>query len=641
MERVELLAPARDLECGIAAINCGADAVYIGAERFGARARAGNRLADIERLIDHAHTFWAKVYVTVNTLLHDQELDQAAALIRDLHPMGADGVVIQDVGLLECDLPPIPLIASTQMHNDSPERVAFLDKVGFKRAILARELTIDQIKEVRSQTSLELECFVHGALCVCYSGQCYLSYALGGRSGNRGQCAQPCRRRYSLVDGGGRTVVADRYLLSVKDLGLWDHLEDLLDAGVRSFKIEGRLKDKAYVANVVGFYRQRLDEILGRRGWTRGSSGRSELDFVPDLDQTFNRGYTSYFLHGRGEGVGSIDTPKMVGQCLGRVVSVDARSFALDARISLANGDGLCFFDEHNDLRGTLVNGQHGQAVTPDRMEGIQVGTVVYRNHSHAFLTRLMKTRSCRRISVRLSLQETPEGLSLAGIDEDGNTAAAAIACPKTPAANPAATEATVRRQLVKTGCTPFACSTIELAWSCVWSLPVSLLNGLRREVLAELTRVRAMNRPTEERRIVANEAPYPAKELSYLGNVLNQKAAAFYRRHGVTQIEPAAESGLDMRGRKVMTTRYCVRHEVGLCPRQGGKGPVQGPLYLLDEDGHRLELRCDCAACQMEIRLVPSSRVGGGRLCLRIEQGPRREDGGPCHGAGTTRGPQ
>jgi len=609
MERVELLAPARDLECGIAAIDCGADAVYIGAERFGARAKAGNSLADIERLIGYAHTFWAKVYVTVNTLLYDRELDQAVRLIHDLHRMGADGVVIQDVGLLECNLPPIPLIASTQMHNDAPDRVAFLEKVGFKRAILARELTIDQIREVRRQTSLELECFVHGALCVCYSGQCYLSYALGGRSGNRGECAQPCRRRYSLVDGGGRTVVTDRYLLSIKDLGLWDHLEELLDAGVRSFKIEGRLKDKAYVANVVGFYRRRLDEILGRKGWTASSSGRSELDFVPDLDQTFNRGYTTYFLHGRGEMMGSIDTPKMVGQRLGKVVSVDARSFTLDAQVLLTNGDGLCFFDEHNDLRGTLVNGQHGRVVTPDRMDGIQVGTIVYRNHCHAFLQRLTKTRSCRRIAVRLSLNEAPEGLSLVGVDEDGNTAAATIACVKTPALSPATTEATVRRQLAKMGRTPFACSTVELAWSRVFLLPVSVLNGLRRDVLAELVKVRAGNQPVEVRQIVPSEATYPAQQLSYLGNVLNRKAAAFYRRHGVTQIEPAAESGLDMRGRKVMTTRYCLGHQLGLCPRQGGNSPLQEPLYLLDDDGRRLELRFDCAACQMEICLVPSGK--------------------------------
>jgi len=602
MERIELLAPAKDLDCGITAINCGADAVYIGAERFGARAKAGNPLDAIERLIGHAHSFWAKVYVAINTLLYDRELDQAAGLIHRLHRMGADGIIIQDVGLLECDLPPIPLIASTQMHNDCPDKVAFLQKAGFKRAILARELAIDQIRDIRQRTAIELECFVHGALCVCYSGQCYLSYTLGGRSGNRGECAQPCRRRYSLIDDRGDPIVKDCYLLSLKDLNLSGHLDELLDAGVRSFKIEGRLKDKPYVANVVGFYRRRLDEILSSRGWSRSSSGRSQLDFVPDLDKTFNRGYTSYFLHGRDESVGSIDTPKMVGRPLGRVVAVKGRSFTLDARVTLDSGDGLSFFDEHNELCGTLVNGVDGPVVFPDKMDGIRIGTMIYRNRSHAFLRQLVNTRTTRKIAVRLSLNETPDGFSMAGVDEDGNAATATIAIDKTPARNPDTSGATVRRQLAKTGHTPFACIGVDLAWSRAYFLPVAVLNGLRRDLLAKLEIVSAENRPREERRIVPNDVPYPVRHLSYLGNVLNQRAAAFYHRHGVTQIEPAAESGLDMRGRKVMTTQYCLRHQLGLCSKQGGTGHLQEPLCLVDEAGHRYEVRFDCSACRMEI---------------------------------------
>lgn len=602
MERVELLAPAKDLECGFAAIDCGADAVYIGAERFGARAKAGNPISDIEKLIGYAHTFWAKVFVTINTLLHDHELDQAARLIHDLYHMGADGIIIQDVGLLECDLPPIHLIASTQMHNDTPEKIVFLEKVGFERVILARELTIQQIVEIRQRTAIELECFVHGALCVCHSGQCYLSYALGGRSGNRGECAQPCRRQYSLVDGEGRTIVQDRYLLSIRDLNLSDCLEELLDAGVRSFKIEGRLKDKAYVANGVGFYRLMLDEILARRGWLKSSSGKSLLDFAPDPNKTFNRGYTSYALHGRDKAIGSIDTPKMVGEQLGRVVSVDQRSFTLDTQVRLEGGDGVCFFDEHHELRGTLVNTMDGQAIGPAAMHGIRVGSVIHRNHAHAFIRQLLKTKSRRTIAVTLSLGETPDGFSLTGVDEDGNAAAVALTWEKKTARNPAAAEGMVRRQLAKTGDTLFLCTHVELAWSRACFLPVSVVNGLRRDLLVKLVKARTATRPVTARRIAPNDSPYPIQELSYLGNALNGKAVAFYQRHGVTEIEPAAESGLDMRGRRVMTTWYCLRHQLGMCPKLGAAGHFREPLYLVDEEGHRFELRFDCAACRMEI---------------------------------------
>ena len=310
MTPVELLAPARDLECGIAAIDCGADAVYIGAPRFGARSAAGNAPEDIAALVRHAHKFWARVYVTLNTLLLDDELEPARRLAWQLHEIGVDGLIIQDAGLLECDLPPMPLIASTQMHNHTPERVAFLEHAGFRRAILARELTLDEIRAIRAAApAIELECFVHGALCVCFSGQCLLSYALGGRSGNRGQCAQPCRRAYTLVDAEGRTLASDSHLLSLHDLNLSDRLPDLLAAGVTSFKIEGRLKDRTYVANVVAFYRERLDEAMrAATGFERSSSGTSSPGFEPDLAKTFNRGFTTYFLDGRAEAVGSPET---------------------------------------------------------------------------------------------------------------------------------------------------------------------------------------------------------------------------------------------------------------------------------------------------------------------------------------------
>ncbi len=609
MTAIELLAPARDLACGLTAIGCGADAVYIGAERFGARAKAGNPLTDIEALTRHAHTYWAKVYVTVNTLLYDDELPQAVRLLHQLHEIGVDGAIIQDAGLLECDLPPLPLIASTQMHNHTPERVAFLERVGFRRAILARELSLAQIRAIRqATTTIELESFVHGALCVCYSGQCYLSYAVGGRSGNRGECAQPCRRRYSLVDAGGKVLVRDRHLLSLRDLKLSDHLAELVDAGVTGFKIEGRLKDEAYVANVVSAYRCRLERVLQEKGLHKSSSGNSTIDFEPDLAKTFNRGYTTYFLHGRGEPPGSIDTPKMMGEFVGQVTAVKDRSFTLDTDVELHGGDGICFFNAKRELQGTVVNAAHtctnvhAHIVTPQEIEGIEKGTRIYRNHDHAFLKRLRKGCAERKIAMRLTLEETEAGFALTATDEDGNVVVEELAQEKALAEKPEKALSTVEKQLRKTGDTAFACAKLEIAWKAPYFLPVSALNQLRRETLEKLAEARARNRPVLRATLRKNDAPYPEKTLSYLGNVLNQKAAAFYRRHGVEEIAPAAESGLDMRGKRVMRTRYCIKHQLGLCPRENDAPLLKEPLYLIDEDGHRYRLRFDCTACEMEV---------------------------------------
>jgi len=395
----ELLAPARDYTCGVAAINAGADAVYIGAPSFGARARAGNALEDIAALVRYAHLYWARVYVTVNTLLYDAEVLQAVGLIEELYALGVDGIIVQDVGLLECDLPPIPLIASTQMHNFTPARVRFLEQLGFHRAILARELALDEIRAIRAATTtIELESFVHGALCVSYSGQCAMSYAVGGRSGNRGECAQPCRRPYDLVDGRGRVLQRKRHLLSLRDMNRIADLGPLLDAGITSFKIEGRLKDAAYVTTVVSAYRRALDDVLLQRasqappatadGPRRSSSGRSESPVVPDISKAYNRGFTSYFLHGRGESPGTIDTPKMIGEYLGSVVDVSAESFVVDSRTQVSNGDGLAFFGVSGELTGTVVNGsrrtRRGLEITPNSLSGIVAGQAIYRNRSHS-----------------------------------------------------------------------------------------------------------------------------------------------------------------------------------------------------------------------------------------------------------------
>jgi collagenase-like PrtC family protease len=603
MDRVELLAPARDLECGIAAIDCGADAVYIGAARFGARAKAGNSVADIEALARHAHKYWARVYVTLNTLLYDDELPSAVALAHQLYEAGADALIVQDVGLLECDLPPLPLIASTQMHNHTPARVAFLEQVGFQRVILARELDLDQIKAIRQQTTIELEFFVHGALCVSYSGQCYMSYAVGGRSGNRGECAQPCRRSYRLVDRDGETLMDNRHLLSLRDLNLSEHLGDLIDVGVNSFKIEGRLKDRDYVVNVVSHYRRQLDRVLDEKELSKSSSGQSRIDFEPDLVKTFNRGYTTYFLHGRAASPGSIDTPKMVGEFIGRVVAVDKRSFRLGSGAALLhNGDGLCFFDSSGTLCGTVVNAVRGQTVVPNAVNGMEPGTRIHRNHDHAFLSWLGKCRPERKIAVKLRLGETVEGVFLSAVDEDGNAATSALEIAKDKAQKPEQALAITHTQLRKMGGTEFTCAGLEVDWQGVYFVPLSTLNALRRRTLEKLTAAREQNRPMLDRTISRNNVPYPEEQLTYLGNVLNQQAAAFYRRHGVTHIAPAAESGLDMRGKRVMRTRYCIKHQLGFCHREGDVPRLREPLYLVDEDGHEYELHFDCAACEMEV---------------------------------------
>ena len=601
----ELLAPARDLLCGRAAIACGADAVYVGADRFGAREAAGNTLDDIAALVAYAHQYWARVYVTINTILTDSELADAERLAWRLHEIGADGLIIQDAGLLECDLPPLPLIASTQMHNHTPAKVAFLEQVGFRRAILARELCLDEIRAIRQAApAIELECFVHGALCVCYSGQCSLSYALGGRSGNRGQCAQPCRKPYRLLDAGGRVLAERSHLLSLRDLNLSEHLPALLDAGVTSFKIEGRLKDLPYVANVVAHYRARLDAALGGSGLPRSSSGTSHVGFTPDPSKTFNRGYTAHFLHGRTETIAFPPTPKMVGEDAGRVTRVGRGELTVATRLALHPGDGLCFFDAQGELRGTQVNAAQGERIAVQNAAGIRVGTRLYRNHDHAFFADVRRARLDRRIAVTLTLRDTPTGLILVVRDEDGVEAARELSGRPEPAKDPEAALATIRRQLLKTGSTIYACSEVVVETAAIPFLPMSVLNGLRRDVLDALTAAREERRPRVKGAVAVTDVPYPERELSYLGNVMNAKAETFYRRHGVVRIESAAESGLDLRGRQVMTTRYCLKHQLGLCPTRGAVAPLAEPLFLVDDEGNRLRLHFDCTRCEMEIVL-------------------------------------
>jgi len=571
-QRLELLAPAKDDATAGAAIRCGADAVYIGAPQFSARAAAGNSLATIEQVVDLAHQYYARVYVALNTLLRDGELPEAERMIRALCDLGIDGLIIQDPGLLELDLPPMPLIASTQMDNATPEKVAFWQEVGFSRVILARELTLSQIRDIRRQTSVELECFVHGALCIGVSGQCYMSYAAGGRSSNRGQCAQPCRRRYTLKDDRGNTVAQDRHLLSLKDLNLSDHLEKLIDAGVTSFKIEGRLKDIPYVTNTVGFYRRKLDDLLARKNLSRSSSGSVRLDFEPDPAKTFNRGFTDYGLTGSASDWGAMDTPKSIGQCIGTVARVEGPCFILDGPHELHNADGICFFDAQRNLMGTVVNRVEGRRIYPQEIRAIRAGQKIYRNYDRVFSAKLTGEVAHRTIGLTMVLRDAPDGLALSGTDEDGNQATVPIAGQWQPAQKEEAARATILTQLAKLGNTIFACTDVH-------------------------------HRPRLTGGVSRNTVPYPQKHLTYRGNVLNAKAQAFYQRHGVETIERAAESGLDMSGRLVMTTKLCLRRELGLC--RGAKTPPKTePWILQDEEERQYNVRFRCGPCGMEIRL-------------------------------------
>ncbi len=606
MQRIELLAPAKHFDAGKAAVDCGADAVYIGAGRFGARAGAGNGVQDIERLARYAHTYWARVYVVLNTLLYDREIAEAIQLIAQLYEAGIDGLIIQDVGLLECDLPPLPLIASTQLHNNTPEKIAFLEQVGFQRVILARELNLQQIAAIREQTRVELECFVHGALCVSYSGQCYLSYAIGGRSGNRGECAQPCRKRYTLKDRTGRIISHNRYLLSLKDMNRSDSLGALLDTGVTSFKIEGRLKDESYIKNIVSYYRRRLDAVLEEKDRQKSSSGRSTIDFTPDPAKTFNRGYTEYFLHDPAERVSSLDTPKSIGEPIGRVQSIGKNFFILAARETdtfIHPGDGLCFFDTTRMLQGTTVNSVQGWKIFPVRMQGLTTGTIVYRNSDRQFFKILNTSRIGRKIRLELTFSETSTGFLLSARDEDGNQVLEALIQEKELAKDREKALATINKQLCKLGETEFVCSQVQIDLPVPYFLPAARLNALRRGVIEQLRAFREQQRPRSIGGVIENVVPYPQQELDYSGNVLNKQAEAFYRRHGVKKIMPAAESGIDLLGQKVMTTKYCLKREFGLCEKERfSKRSIEEPLYLVDEHGQEYRLRFHCSTCEMEI---------------------------------------
>lgn len=599
---IELLAPAKNLECGIEAINHGADAVYIGAPRFGARAAAGNSLADIEALVQYAHLYNVRIYVTVNTILRDDELKETEAMIWNLYRVGVDALIVQDMGLTQLNLPPIPLHASTQMDNRTVEKVRFLADAGFRQVVLARELSVNEISRMHAACpDTLLEVFIHGALCVSYSGQCYVSEACFGRSANRGECAQFCRLQFDMTDADGKVIEKGKHLLSLKDMNQSDNLEELLDAGASSLKIEGRLKDVSYVKNVTAYYRQKLDALFKRRKeYVRASSGSVKLVFRPQLDKSFSRGFTDYFAHGRNPGIFSFNTPKSLGEEVGTVKEIRGNYLTVAGVKAFSNGDGLCYLDAQGRLQGFRVNRVENNKLFPQEMPRIKPKTVLYRNFDQEFDRIMQKKSAERKLAVDVLLAENNFGFTLTMCDEDGNSVSMALSKDKELARTPQ--HDNLINQLGKLGSTPFVPRNIEVDLSENWFIPSSELAELRRATVEKLLALRRINYHRELWRMPETEHPYPQKELTYLGNVMNKEAAAFYQKHGVEKIAPAFEVE-HPEGAALMFCKHCLRYSMGWCPvHHKVKSPYREPYYLVSGDGKKFRLQFDCKNCQMKV---------------------------------------
>lgn len=604
--RIELLAPAKNKDVAKAAIDCGADAVYIGASRFGARSAAGNSVEDIAQVVYYAHRFGARVYVTLNTLLRDDELEEAEKLVNELYKVGVDALIVQDMGLLRMNIPPIALHASTQCDIRTVEKARFLQSVGFSQLVLARELTSSEISEITQAVEVPVEVFVHGALCVSYSGRCAISHTIKGRSANRGECAQLCRLSYDLIDGTGKILKRKKHLLSLRDMNQSDNIEKLLDAGASSFKIEGRLKDADYVCNVVAAYRMAIDKIIGRRHneFVRSSYGHSEYGFMPQLDKSFNRSFTHYFLENRRPQdmkMASFDTPKSLGECVGRVKSVRVNVVVLDGNRTINNGDGLSYFNSDGDFdgfRANSVSGNRINAVSQNRIT-LSVGDMVYRTYDKEFNDNLKKPIT-RTFRLDFALEKRGETVVLSAKDEAGNRAEVLVAQIAGADKNQ---EESQRRVLMKVGNTCFSIGEICTLDDCF--VPASVLANARREVLVKLEQEQQHRLPDGFRNDEDRDVAYPDEKLIFSDNVANRLSEAFYRSHGVKQIEPAAEVQRELRrDAPLMTTRYCLRRELGCCKRDKTGGNLTEPLKLIHSGMPTLKLHFDCSKCEMQVML-------------------------------------
>lgn len=606
MKKIELLSPAKNLEVGVAAINHGADAVYIGGPGFGAREKVSNSIDDIEKLCRHAAIYDAKVYVTLNTLLFDNELDQARKIAWDCYNAGVDALIVQDMALLMMDLPPIALHASTQCNNTTAEKVKFLEDVGFKQVVLARELSINEIKEIRSKTTVPLEFFVHGALCVSYSGQCYLSHVIGHRSANRGACAQPCRLKWNLEDENGNTLIANRHLLSLRDMNNSKNLEELIDAGITSFKIEGRLKDADYVKNTTAFYRKALDKIIEKRDdLERASRGVSTPSFVPNLEKSFSRGFTDYFAHGRQK-IDSPFTPKSMGEHVGSIQKIDGKRLNVNLLkgIELHNGDGLCFLDENNELQGFNVNGVDGSTILSSAPLSFRVrrGISLFRNYDIVWQKSVETSDGNRKIAIRLKLSDTAEGLKLSAFVDDTVRADVEIHCQKDIAKNPEKSLENIRTKLSQWGDTKFNIESVDIDFKEVYFIPNSVLGELKRQLLTKLEETLVENHRcpiVETYGRTSLQSDYPDKTLSFSANITNSLSRQFYENHGATHIDDGLEKSMPEGEIVVMTTKHCIRYANGMCAKETGKPAT--PLFISNDCG-RFRLDFDCKNCLMKV---------------------------------------
>ena len=623
--QLELLSPAKTAEIGREAILHGADAVYIGGPAFGARHNASNSLEDLAGLVQFAHRYRVRIFVTMNTIMHDAELELARKQVWQLYEAGVDALIVQDMGLLELDLPPIQLHASTQCDIRTVEKAKFLGDVGFSQLVLARELTIDQIRKIRAEVDTPLEYFIHGALCVAFSGQCYISHADTGRSANRGDCSQACRLPYTLTDSTGGVVAFDKHLLSMKDNDQSRNLEALVDAGIRSFKIEGRYKDMGYVKNITAHYRLLLDEILerhaaGRSGFVRAASGHTQIFFTPDVDKNFNRGHTDYFATGRQDDIGAFDSPKYLGVEVGTVTKVGLDHVEMMTDAPLANGDGLNYMNKRSSV-GIGVNtvqklgeSEEGQRwrVFPNEpvsaLPGLKPGTQVHRNRDHQWEAALNKRSADRKVALHLSLSEVDGGLALTLRDEDGIETVTSAQLALQPAHKLDQADAALRTSLTKLGNTMFEADGIALELSQPWFVPAAAINALRRDAVAahEAARLAAWERP-ERKAPVEPPAVYPATQLSYLANVYNEKARAFYHKHGVGLIDAAYEAHEEAGEVSLMITKHCLRFSFNLCPKQakgvqGVQGQVKAEPMTLSTGEDTYTLRFDCKPCEMHV---------------------------------------
>jgi len=600
LRTIELLSPARDANCGIEAINCGADAIYIGANHFGARAEATNNIDEIGRLTDYAHLYGAKVYVTLNTILYDNELATAKQLATDLAHIGVDALIAQDMALLEMNLP-IPLHASTQMDIRTPEKAQFLSEMGFKRLILARELTLDEIKEIHQMCPTPLEVFVHGALCVSYSGQCYASQYCFDRSSNRGECAQFCRMAFDLEDEAGNVLLHDKYLLSLKDMNRSNSLEELMDVGVSSFKIEGRLKNTPYVKNITAFYRQKIDDILSHRPeFIRASAGKTTIDFQPQPQKTFNRGYTEYFLHGRTENVASIHTPKSLGEPVGKVKDVKGRNVRVAGTASFHQGDGICYFDNTGTLKGFRINrAENNLLFLSETQPALKPHMPLFRNHDAAFEQLLSRPAPQREILAVLTLKECTNGYELQMEDETGCSTTVHAETEKAEARQPQRNR--ILTELAKLGGTGFKAHKINLELSKEFFIPASQLAHWRRDAVEKLSEQHLQH--IDFQRQTPPDISLPFGHLDFSTNASNAMARNFYLKHGAELVDDAFEIHKPEKP-LIMTCKHCIRYTLGYCPKNGGKPlpPNSRNWFLSMKNGNRFRLDFDCLSCQMKI---------------------------------------